>query len=339
MLNLNRPGDGPEGEGGWSSDWKILVYDAFCRDVISPLFSAGELRRQGVTLYLLLDSEREAIPDVPAVYFVQPTEANVRRIVSDCGEALYNKVYINFCAPLPRPLLEGLARGALQNNGVSNIAKLYDQFLSFLCLEPSLFSLNLHRSFTAYNDPRLAEAQVCQPRAPFCCVCVSLCLCFMLPVSLPTMPQIEATMRAIATGLFAVFAVLGVPPIIKCASRLSSSRLSMRMVYVCMCCMCVQMPGGWPWTHDCLDAGQHDSGPPHVLLLLPVPHRLLRCAAPCVHPCGQVTGCYHSPAPLIHVPGDTHPSLCALPSPALTSSHSPSRSPLWMTCWAVTPAR
>jgi hypothetical protein len=33
-----------------------------------------------VTLHLLLESDREEIPDVPAVYFVEPNEENIQRI-------------------------------------------------------------------------------------------------------------------------------------------------------------------------------------------------------------------------------------------------------------------
>jgi hypothetical protein len=34
-----------------------------------------------------LDSEREPIPDVPAVYFCRPTPENIRRIAKDCRYA------------------------------------------------------------------------------------------------------------------------------------------------------------------------------------------------------------------------------------------------------------
>lgn len=40
-----------------------------------------ELRKHGVTLHMLLETERQPIPDVPAVYYVQPSEAAVARIV------------------------------------------------------------------------------------------------------------------------------------------------------------------------------------------------------------------------------------------------------------------
>lgn len=45
--------------------------DRFCRDIIAPLLRLNELRRHGVTLHLVLENERQPIPDVPAIYFVQ----------------------------------------------------------------------------------------------------------------------------------------------------------------------------------------------------------------------------------------------------------------------------
>lgn len=41
------------------------------QDILAPLLHVNELRKHGVTLHLLLDSERQPIPDVPAVYFVE----------------------------------------------------------------------------------------------------------------------------------------------------------------------------------------------------------------------------------------------------------------------------
>ena len=53
MLSLERDED--EHRSAWHDPWKVLVYDAFCRDVISPLLKVGDLRKRGVTLHLLLD--------------------------------------------------------------------------------------------------------------------------------------------------------------------------------------------------------------------------------------------------------------------------------------------
>jgi hypothetical protein len=51
----------------------VLVLDRHTRDLIAPLLKVNDLRRHGVTLHLLLESDRQPIPDVPAVYFVRPT--------------------------------------------------------------------------------------------------------------------------------------------------------------------------------------------------------------------------------------------------------------------------
>jgi len=62
-----------------------------------------------------LHSLRPALPDVPAVYFVSPTLANVRRIAQDMQKGLYESFHLNFVEPLPRALLEELASTVAQD--------------------------------------------------------------------------------------------------------------------------------------------------------------------------------------------------------------------------------
>jgi hypothetical protein len=83
--------------------WKILIYDTACRSIISPILSVSQLRNRGVTLHLLLHSDREPIPDVPAVYFVEPTRENLARIAQDCAKGLYARSH-------DRGLMEEFAR-------------------------------------------------------------------------------------------------------------------------------------------------------------------------------------------------------------------------------------
>jgi hypothetical protein len=49
MLSFNKTRDAKE---VWDEPWKILIYDNFCRDVISPLLRVGDLRKNGVTLHM-----------------------------------------------------------------------------------------------------------------------------------------------------------------------------------------------------------------------------------------------------------------------------------------------
>ena len=53
MLNLNQP----VSRGSVAAAepvWKVLIYDKFGSDIISPLLSVRELRDLGVTLHLLV---------------------------------------------------------------------------------------------------------------------------------------------------------------------------------------------------------------------------------------------------------------------------------------------
>ena len=167
--------------------WKILIYDVACRSIISPILSVQQLRRQcGVTLHLLLHSDREAIPDVPAVYFVQPTRENLARIAQDAAKALYSAMHLNFVTKLDRSLMEEFAQLVVQTNSLSQIAAIHDQYLDFTCYESSLFTLNKTNSYVIYNGTQSTEA------------------------------VIDQFMTHIAYSLFSVVATLGQIPILRC---------------------------------------------------------------------------------------------------------------------------
>ena len=49
MLNLN---ESVSNTNNQETTWKVLVYDRFGQDIISPLISIKELRELGVTLHV-----------------------------------------------------------------------------------------------------------------------------------------------------------------------------------------------------------------------------------------------------------------------------------------------
>lgn len=157
MLNLN-------GSATSSKDpaemYKVLVLDRFSKDVIAPLLRVSDLRKHGVTLHLMLEAERQVIPDVPAVYFVQPSAANVERIAADAAAGLYEAIHLNFTASLPSRLVEQLASAVVKSSCVQRIAKIHDQYLSFVALEQTLFSLSQPDCYVALNDPTARDTQI-----------------------------------------------------------------------------------------------------------------------------------------------------------------------------------
>lgn len=126
--------------------WKILIYDRVGSDIISPLLSVQELRDLGCTLHIQLHSDRDSIPDVPAIYFCAPTEENLGRIAQDFQNSLYDVYHLNFISPISRQKLEDLAAAALTHGCVANIHKVYDQYLNYITLEDDMFILKHQNS-------------------------------------------------------------------------------------------------------------------------------------------------------------------------------------------------
>ncbi|CAG2118999.1 unnamed protein product, partial [Medioppia subpectinata] len=92
ILNLNATVNGSTAATGAASEpvWKLFIYDRCGQDIVSPLFSVKELRESGITLHMQLHCDRDPIPDVPAVYFLLPTDENVMRICQDFRNQLYD---------------------------------------------------------------------------------------------------------------------------------------------------------------------------------------------------------------------------------------------------------
>ncbi|GJP62833.1 hypothetical protein CLOP_g19853 [Closterium sp. NIES-67] len=191
MLNLNSPVTVTMG-GPSTSDgdvYKVLLLDKYSRDLISPLLKVSDLRKHGITLHLMVDADRQPIPDVPAVYFVQATPGNIQRVIQDATRGTYDKMHLNFTASVPRLLLEDLAAGTLKANALHRVARVFDQYSEFVCLDHGLFSLGQPESYVRLNDPMAKDKDV------------------------------EGAVESIVNGLFCVLVTLGVVPVIRCPER------------------------------------------------------------------------------------------------------------------------
>ncbi|KAB1277718.1 Sec1 family domain-containing protein 1, partial [Camelus dromedarius] len=200
MLNFNVPHvKNSTGE----PVWKVLIYDRFGQDIISPLLSVKELRDMGITLHLLLHSDRDPIPDVPAVYFVMPTEENIDRMCQDLRNQLYESYYLNFISAISRGKLEDIANAALAASAVTQVAKVFDQYLNFITLEDDMFVLcNQNKelvSYRAINRPDITDTEM------------------------------ETVMDTIVDSLFCFFVTLGAVPIIRCSRGTAAEMVAVKL--------------------------------------------------------------------------------------------------------------
>lgn len=143
MINFNQP---ITKASIMEPSWKILVYDQYGKDIISPLLSVKELQELGVTLHVQLQSRRDPVPDVPAIYFCLPTEENISLIGQDLHNQLYDSYYFNFISSISRQRLEDLASAAISAQRVSQILKVSDQYLNFISLEEDFVILRNQNS-------------------------------------------------------------------------------------------------------------------------------------------------------------------------------------------------
>jgi hypothetical protein len=161
------------------------VFDDFSRDVVSSVLRVNDLRAWGVTIYLSINTTRHMIPDVPVIYLVEPTAANLEIVTSDLSRSLYSPAYINFLSSVPRPLLEDFAQQTVTSSTAEHIAQIYDQYLNFIVSEPDLFSLGMKGAYGTLNSANVSDQ------------------------------ELDALVDRIVSGLFSVVVTMGTIPIIR----------------------------------------------------------------------------------------------------------------------------
>lgn len=112
--------------------------DAAGQRILAPLMTVNELRGEGVTLYLQLQSinGRQKIPGAPSIYFIDGScDDSIARVCKDAQEGLYSSMQLNMTSSIPRANLERLATC----EGSHLIVSLFDQFMDYICIEENLF--------------------------------------------------------------------------------------------------------------------------------------------------------------------------------------------------------
>lgn len=143
-----------------------------------------------------LHSDRDSIPEAPAIYFCAPTEENIGRITQDFQNGLYDVYHLNFISPIPRVLLEDLSAAALQAGCVANIHKVFDQYVNFITLEEDMFVLK-HQNSDAMSYYAINRANISDV-------------------------EMDQIMDSIVNCLFSLFVTLGNVPIIRAMKNTSA---------------------------------------------------------------------------------------------------------------------
>ena len=102
------------------------------------------------------------MPDVPVIYFVEPTEENIARIVADYRAGLYSFIHVNFASCISSKLLEKFASDLSRSSPpvVSQISRVIDRYCSFVSLSSNMYSLNFKSTYASMHKSSVTEAEI-----------------------------------------------------------------------------------------------------------------------------------------------------------------------------------
>jgi hypothetical protein len=122
---------------------------------------------------------------VPAIYFIEPSKANLDLILADLRTPLYNPIHIDATSSFPRSVLEEFAGQVAATNVAESIASVFDNYVNFIVSEPNLFSLGMPTAYSLLNSANTSDQ------------------------------ALDEAVDQIVSGLFNVCATMGVVPIIR----------------------------------------------------------------------------------------------------------------------------
>ncbi|XP_027359932.1 SNARE-interacting protein KEULE-like isoform X2 [Abrus precatorius] len=100
MMRSTRTGDS-------KSTWKVLIMDKLTVKIMSHSCKMADITDEGVSLVEDIYKQRQPLPSMDAIYFIQPTRENVIMFLSDMSgrTPLYRKAFVFFSSTISRELV------------------------------------------------------------------------------------------------------------------------------------------------------------------------------------------------------------------------------------------
>eukprot|EP00607_Mallomonas_marina_P010321 CAMPEP_0182419884 /NCGR_PEP_ID=MMETSP1167-20130531/4229_1 /TAXON_ID=2988 /ORGANISM="Mallomonas Sp, Strain CCMP3275" /LENGTH=562 /DNA_ID=CAMNT_0024595025 /DNA_START=86 /DNA_END=1774 /DNA_ORIENTATION=+ len=121
---------------------KVLLLDPLTTQVASMVYSQTQIMEQEVYLVEPLGKRNEAIPNLKAAVFVQPTDENIELLILELHEPRFSEYHIFFSNILPQDLLSKLAK-ADEHEVVKQVQEYYADFLA---VNGDFFQLGIDKS-------------------------------------------------------------------------------------------------------------------------------------------------------------------------------------------------
>ncbi|CDW72057.1 sec1 family protein [Stylonychia lemnae] len=122
--------------------FKVLVFDNIASNILANIMKVGALRDCNITLHMSINSKREQIPDIPAIYLIyEPQEAIFKKIAEDSINGIYDYFFVNFMKPISAELLDQFAIEMVKANTAHKICQVQYNYLGYQALSQNCFTL------------------------------------------------------------------------------------------------------------------------------------------------------------------------------------------------------
>ncbi|KAJ9555304.1 hypothetical protein OSB04_009918 [Centaurea solstitialis] len=94
------------------STWKVLIMDKVTVRIMSHSCKMADITDEGVSLVEDINKRRQPLPNMDAVYYIQPTKENVTMLLSDMAgkTPLYRDAYVFFSSSISRELIADIKK-------------------------------------------------------------------------------------------------------------------------------------------------------------------------------------------------------------------------------------
>jgi len=111
LRDVIRDAGSPTQEDGGDSEWRVLVLDALTLKIVSAALQPHQIYKEKILYFDSLEKEgRASKDDTEAIYFIAPSEASIKKLLSDMeNKARFQAAHVFFSQPIPDPLFQLMA--------------------------------------------------------------------------------------------------------------------------------------------------------------------------------------------------------------------------------------
>lgn len=127
-----------QSDGSSRRPYMVIVVDEMTLRVVQAICQISDLLEEGICLLEVLESKRQALPTLDALYFITPTAESVKRLIEDAASGASNNLHVFFSHKLSDALLHQVANS---KEAVSRIRTFAETNLSLLVYDERSFHL------------------------------------------------------------------------------------------------------------------------------------------------------------------------------------------------------